>query len=129
MNDEQAIRNLMAEWHRYTAAEDVSSLLKLMSEDVVFLTPGHPPMRGRDGFGDAFLAALKNVRIESTGDIQELVVVGDYAYCWTELSVTVTPRETNGPIRRSGPALTILRKKTDGAWVVVRDANMLTVVQ
>ena len=129
MNDEQAIRHLMTEWHRYTAAEDVSSLLTLMSEDVVFLAPGQPPLRGRDGFGAAFLAALKNVRIESTGHIQELIVVGDWAYCWTELSVTVTPRDMGGPIRRSGPALTILRKKTDGAWVVARDANMLTMVQ
>ena len=66
------------------------------------------------------------MRIESTGEIRELVVAGDCAYCWTQLSVVITPRTSGAAMRRSGPALTILRKKADGAWVVARDANMLT---
>ena len=126
MNDEQVIRELIAEWHRATAVGDVSSLLNLMAEDVVFLTPGQPPMRGRDAFGVAFAAAVTSMRIESTGEIREVVVAGDCAYCWTQLSVVITPRTSGAAMRRSGPALTILRKKADGAWVVARDANMLT---
>ena len=127
MNDEQAIRDLVAEWHRATAVGDVSSLLNLMADDVVFLTPGQPPMRGRDAFGVAFEAAVKSVRIESTGEIQEVVVAGDCAYCWTQLSVAITPRQSGAVMRRSGPALTIFRKTANGDWVVSRDANMLTV--
>ncbi len=41
------------------------------------------------------------------------------------LSVTVTPLKAGLPQRRTGNALSILHKQTDGAWVVVRDANML----
>ena len=127
MDAELVIRQLVAEWHRATAAGDVSSLLNLMADDVVFLTPGQMPMRGRDAFGAAFEAALKSMRIESTGEIQEVVVSGDVAYCWTQLSVTISPRSSGAAVRRSGPALTIFRKKTDGTWVLARDANMLTV--
>jgi ketosteroid isomerase-like protein len=29
------------------------------------------------------------------------------------------------PVHRSGPALSILRKKPDGHWVIFRDANMI----
>jgi ketosteroid isomerase-like protein len=29
-------------------------------------------------------------------------------------------------MRMAGPSMSILRKKPDGRWVVVRDANMVT---
>ena len=57
--------------------------------------------------------------------MQEVRTSGDLAYCWTELRVSMTPRD-GGPVsRRAGPALTLLRKARDGKWVVSRDANML----
>ena len=46
-SDEQAIRDLIANWARASAAGDLPQILSAMSEDVVFLTPGNPPMRGR----------------------------------------------------------------------------------
>jgi ketosteroid isomerase-like protein len=52
--------------------------------------------------------------------------MGDWAYCWNHLSVTVTPLEAGLPQRRTGYTLTILQKKPDGGWVIARDANMLT---
>ena len=48
--DEQAIRNLVEQWHRATAAGDVDTVLRLMAEDVVFLMAGKPPMKGRSTF-------------------------------------------------------------------------------
>ena len=38
------------------------------------------------------------------------------------------PLNDGAPIRRAGNTLSILRKQPGGAWVVVRDANMLAVV-
>ena len=46
-NDEKAIRNVISSWQKATAEGDLDRILTLMSEDVVFLTPGQPPMRGR----------------------------------------------------------------------------------
>lgn len=54
MNDEQAIRDLIATWHKASAAGDLTTVLKLMAEDVVFLVAGKPPMRGRDAFATGF---------------------------------------------------------------------------
>ena len=48
--EEQAIRDLVASWHRATAAGDVDTVLGLMADDVVFLVPGQPPMKGRSSF-------------------------------------------------------------------------------
>jgi uncharacterized protein (TIGR02246 family) len=74
--DEQSIRNLVAQWHRATAAGDVDAVLGLMSEDVVFLVAGRPPMRGRGAFEKGLRAVLKTHRIESSGDIREIQVCG-----------------------------------------------------
>ena len=44
--DEDAIRQLVATWLDASRA-DTDKVLSLMTDDVVFLTPGHPPMRGK----------------------------------------------------------------------------------
>lgn len=126
MDDEFAIRNLLETWHRATAAGDLARILPRMAEDVVYLQPGHPPMKGREAFAAGFRAGVERVRIESGGEIQELRVAGDWAYCWSHLRVTVTPREGGASTRRAGPVLSIFRKEPDGRWVLARDANMLT---
>src|SRR5258706_1894218 len=108
--DAQKIRELIGAWQRATAAEDLPKVLDLMAGDAVFLLPGQPPMRGRDAFAAATRAALDRFRIESTSDIQELQVEGDWAWCWNHLKVTMTPKPTGVPIRRSGYTLTIFRR-------------------
>jgi uncharacterized protein (TIGR02246 family) len=124
--DEQAIRNLVAEWHRATAAGDVDTILRLMSEDVVFLVAGKAPMKGRGQFEKGLREIFTTHRIDSTGDIQEIEVSGNLAYCWSDLTVRITPISGGDSAVRSGSALSILRKQTNGSWVVVRDANLLT---
>jgi uncharacterized protein (TIGR02246 family) len=125
--DEQAIRTLVSRWHTATAAGDVDTVLALMDEDVVFLVPGHPPMRGRSTFERGLRNLLAQNRIESTNDVQEVEVSGKRAYCWTNLTVRVVPLSGAPATIRTGSALSILRKQADGKWVVVRDANLLTV--
>jgi len=63
--EEQAIRDLVARWHRATAAGDVDIILGLMADDVVFLVPGQPPMKGRSSFERVLRALLTQHRIES----------------------------------------------------------------
>jgi len=123
--DEQAIRNLVAQWHAATAAGDVDAILPLMAEDVVFLIAGQPPMKGRSVFEKGLRALLASHRVESTGDIQEVGISGDLAYCWTVLNVRVTPLAGGNVVVRSGSALSILRKQATGEWAMVRDANLL----
>lgn len=101
MNDEQAIRDLVTTWHRVTAKGDLSAILKLMAEDVVFLVAGQPPMRGRDAFASSFKEVLKHGRLETSGEIQEIQVNEQFAYCWTHLSVTMIPN-TGSPKHRWG---------------------------
>jgi ketosteroid isomerase-like protein len=66
------------------------------------------------------------VRIESTGEIQEIAVSGDLAYCWTALTVRIVPIASGTATVRTGNALSILRKQANGSWILTRDANMLS---
>jgi len=122
-DDEQAIRDVIDNWIRATAKGDIADLMTMMSEDVIFLTPGQTPMR-RDDFAAGFLGAIEHVRIEASSDIQELHVAGDCAYCWNHLDVVVQPLAGGSPQRRTGHTLTIFRKE-NGNWVISRDANLL----
>ena len=122
-NDDQAIRELIATWLRATKAGDTERVLSLMAEDAVFLVPGQPPMLGRAAFAAA-QSGLEQVDIDATSEIQEIKVLGEWAYLWTKLSVVMTPKKGGAPNKRAGYTLSILQKKA-GSWVLFRDANML----
>jgi ketosteroid isomerase-like protein len=103
IDDERAIRELFAAWQRAAAAGDLTSLLSMMADD--------------DTAGESF-------RFESRSEFGELMIHGDWAHCWCRLAVTMTPLRGGKAERRSGHTLTVLRKLSDGAWVVARDANL-----
>jgi uncharacterized protein (TIGR02246 family) len=124
--DEQAIRSAVQTWMKASADGDLPRVLELMDDDVVFLGPGRTPMRGKAVFAEASKAMEGKVRVEGTSDIQEVQVSGDWAYVWTQLTIAMTPADGSAPVHRAGPGLSIWRKKPDGAWVIFRDANMVT---
>jgi uncharacterized protein (TIGR02246 family) len=113
-NDEQAIRELVAEWHEAAAAGDLAKILSLMAEDVVFYVVGQPPMRGKEVFAAGFEAAVQRFRIDSRATIEEIQVVYNFAYLASHLTVTMTPLQGGSIMRRSGYTLTIMRKEPDG---------------
>lgn len=123
-NDEQAIRDLLANWLAASKAGDHATVLSLMADDVAFLLPGQPVMRKADFIAAQNLQAALD--IEGEADIQEIQVAGDWAYCWSNLTVTIKPLDS-AAIVRHGPVLSVLRKQ-NGRWVIYRDANMLTLV-
>ena len=105
---------------------DLARVLELMDDEVVFIGPGRPPMRGKEAFAAASRAMEGKVRIEGSSAIQEVRVFGDWAYCWNQLTVIARPVDGSLPTRRSGPALSVLRRMPAGNWVIFRDANMVT---
>jgi len=123
--DKQKIREVIDTWMRASADGDTDRVLSLIAEDVVFLLPGQPPMRGRQGFAAASRGMAGKFRIEGKPDIQEIQIAGDYAFCWNYLSVTITPVQGGPPMHRAGNILSIFRKEPDGNWVLFRDANLL----
>lgn len=123
--DEQSISRLIEDWMRATREGDLPRILEMMDPDVVFLVAGQPPMRGRQAFAEAFAQFSPRVRIDPTSEIQEIQILGDWAYCWNRISMAIMPRNAGDTARRSGNVLSIFRKQSDGRWAIYRDANML----
>jgi uncharacterized protein (TIGR02246 family) len=123
--DERAIRELIDAWLAATKAGDLQAVLSLMTEDVVFMVPGAAPF-GRDAFAESF-SAMAGVRLDGRSEIQELQILGDWAYLRNLIDMIVSPPGGAAPVRRAGHTLTILRKCTDGRWRLSRDANLMAV--
>ena len=120
--DELAIRQLVETWMVATKKGDLPTVLNLMADDAIFMVPGREPF-GKEVFA-ASSQAMKEVQIDGVSEIQELKILGDWAWIRNRLHITITP--PNGKsATRSGYTLTILRKRPDGAWVLARDANMV----
>jgi uncharacterized protein (TIGR02246 family) len=124
--DEQEIRQLVATWMAATKAGDIETVLGLMADDVVFLLPGQPPMIGKSAFAAASKAqpGQDAPHFDGNSEIQEIQVLGDWAFMWTKLAVVMTQPGNALPVRRAGHTLSIL-KKQNGKWVLARDANLL----
>jgi uncharacterized protein (TIGR02246 family) len=126
--DEQAIRDFTATWMAATKTGDVETVLGLMAEDVVFLVAGQPPMIGKSAYAAAARPKPNQTppQIDGASEIQEIKVLGDWAFMWTKLKVAMTPPGGAAPVNRAGHTLTILNKQ-NGKWLLARDANLLTV--
>ena len=123
--DESAIRDLIDRWLTASKAGDIETVLSLMTDDVVFMVPGQKPF-GKEAFAAAS-RGMAGVRMEGRSAIQEIRVLGDWAYVRNHLEIEVTP-PSGTTMRRAGYTLTILRKETDGRWCLARDANLVTPV-
>jgi uncharacterized protein (TIGR02246 family) len=121
--DERAIRNLIDTWMSATRTGDIETVLTLMADDVIFMVPGREPF-GKEAFAAAS-RGMMNLRFEGRSHIEELEVLGNWAYLRNYIDMTITP-EQGAPVHRAGYTLTILRKDEDGQWVLARDANLVT---
>ena len=127
-DDEREIRQLVSTWMTASKAGDVETVLSLMADDVVFLVPGRPVMRKTDFAAAARARSGKDAsQIDGSSEIQEVKILGDWAFMWTRLTVVVMPPGGAESVTRAGHTLTIL-KKQNGKWLLARDANMLAPV-
>ena len=121
-DDARQIRELVNSWIAASKAHDLPALMDMMTDDVVFMTPGRPP------FGKAEFAAdserMKGAAIDARADVQEIEVFGPWAYVRNHIQAELTfPGQA--PRRMSGYAMTVLRKDADGRWRIARDANLV----
>jgi uncharacterized protein (TIGR02246 family) len=128
-SDEDQIQELVTAWMTASRNGDVNTVLNLMTDDVIFLVPGRAPMR-KEEFATVAKAQAREdaAKIDGSSEIQEIKVLGEWAFMWTRLKVVATPSDGSATVERAGYPLTILRKEK-GRWLLARDANLLAPVQ
>jgi uncharacterized protein (TIGR02246 family) len=123
-SDEQQIRDVIETWMQASREGDLDTVMSLMTDDAIFLTPGNPPMR-REEFIAASRSLAGKIRIEGQPDILEITVTGDLAICWNRLEMVMTPIGSGASMRRTGSTLSVFRRGEDRRWRLWRDANLL----
>lgn len=127
-SDEQEIRQLVSTWMTASKAGDVETVLSLIADDAVFLLPGHAVMRKADfAVAERAQSGQNAPQFNGSSEIQEIKILGDWAFMWSKLTVIVTQPGGVQSTTRAGHTLSIL-KKQNGKWVLARDANMLAPV-
>lgn len=125
--DERAIRDLVETWFVSSRRGDLATVLDLIADDAIFMVAGKPPF-DKAAFAaasrDANAAAGNGPKVDGRYRIDELRVMGDWAYLRNFLEIDVTP-PGGDTVRGSGHTLTIFRK-LDGRWQLTRDANLVT---
>jgi len=121
--DERAIGELVDMWMEASRRGDVKTLLGLMTDDIVFMTPGREPF-GKEEFRAAS-EAMSGVEMDGSAGIREIRVLGDWAWIRNDIELTLTP-PGGEPMHRAGYTLSILHKGGDGKWRLARDANLVS---
>jgi uncharacterized protein (TIGR02246 family) len=121
--DEREIRELVARWMAASKAGDTKTVLDLMTDDVLFMTPGRAPF-GKEEFRAA-AEGMKDVAMDGGAEIREISIHGDWA--WIRNHIEIDMGSPGGTCtHRSGYTLTILKKCEDSRWRLFRDANLVS---
>ena len=121
-DDKQSIRESVDTWLTASKKGDVSTMLDLLADDVLFIVPGKEPF-GKEAFAAANREQMKNVDMDVTIDIKEIEIVGQWAWMRSFLNISFT--RDGKTAKHSGHILTIWQKNPDGRWVIKRDANFV----
>jgi uncharacterized protein (TIGR02246 family) len=126
--EEREIHAVHSTWIDAVNAGDLTRLLAFMADDVVFLNPGKAPF-GRDGFSSNFLAAEQQFRISCASELEEVIIVGDFAFTRSRDTLSVTKCNGGEVTQFAGHRMTIYRRHSQGRWLLARDAHTLSPVQ
>jgi len=123
-DDEQAIRKLTEDWLAAIRAKDIPGLAGMVTDDAVFLPSGLPPIRGKQAVETMYRSFFPQFSsVEQTVSIEELEVVGDWAFAWGSEKFTLVPQAGGAPIEMQGQGMSILKRQTDGSWKFARGIN------
>ena len=121
-DDQQAIRESVETWLAASKKGDLSTMLDLLADDVLFIVAGKEPF-GKEQFATANQQQMKDVEMDAKIDIKEIEVAGDWA--WMRSFLDLTFMREGKTARHSGHILTIWQKNSSGRWVIKRDANFV----
>jgi uncharacterized protein (TIGR02246 family) len=120
--DARQIRRRVDSWIAASKAHDLPALMGMMTDDVVFMTPGRAPF-GKTEFA-ADVERTKGVAVDARAELHEIDVFGPRAYIRNQVRGELTsPGQASK--RVSGCAMSVLRKEADGRWRIARDANLV----
>jgi ketosteroid isomerase-like protein len=112
-----AIRTSTEAFSRLIVAQDFDGLIRLYTEDVVVMPPGHPALEGRAAVKSWLESFPKITRFDA--DLHEIDGEGDLAYARGSYMMTLLTDQ--GSVEVRGKYIEIHRRRADGSWPIMRD--------
>jgi len=103
-------------------ANDLPTLLDMLTDDVVFLSAHEPVMVGKAAVRPWLEAYLKAYRTHWDKPVQEFIANGDWAFERYSYTSNDTPIAGGDRVTDTGWGLVIYHRDADGKWRVARDA-------
>lgn len=117
--DTAAIRTVSEQFSRLLLAQDFDALVRLYTDDAVFMPPHQPAVKGRAALR-SWMAAFPRVT-QFALEIDEIDGREDLAYVRGRYSMTLHPDGAPGPIEDAGKSIEIRMKQPDGSWLMKVD--------
>ncbi len=116
--DISAIKSVNEVFGGFVVSQDFESLVQLYTEDVTFMPPNGPPVRGREELLAWFRAFPRATQMDITVD--SIDGEGGLAYVLGSYVMTIAP-EGADPIQDQGKFIEIRKKQPDGSWPLAAD--------
>ncbi len=120
-SDNEKIHALLKNYEQALNASDVTGVVKLYTEDGVFMAQHNPSAVGIDAVKAAYEAVFKAINLNVEFDIVEIkVVADDWAFARTHSAGTTTINATGDQVVEGNQELFVLKKTDDGNWKIAR---------
>ena len=119
-SDKAEIEAVLKSYERVLNASDVDGILKLYTEDGVFMAQHNPSAVGIKQVEAAYTAVFQAIDLNVEFDIVEIkVIADDWAFARTNSSGTTTINATGDKVSEGNQELFVL-KKIDDNWKIAR---------
>ena len=120
-SDQENIRAVLKAYEQVLNASDVAGVLKLYTQDGVFMAQHNPSAVGIKAIEAAYEGAFKAIDLDVTFDIVEIeVIADDWAFARTNSAGTTTINATGDKIAEGNQELFVLQKTINGEWKIAR---------
>ena len=125
-SDKAQIEAALKGYERVLNASDVDGVLKLYTEDGVFMAQHNPSAVGVQQVEAAYTAVFQAIDLNVEFDIVEIeVIADDWAYVRSNSSGTTTINATGDKVAEGNQELFVMQK-IDGDWKIARYAFSTT---
>ena len=120
-SDKEKIHAVIKNYEQVLNASDVTGIVKLYTEDGVFMAQHNPSAVGIDAVKAAYEGAFKAIDLNVKFDIIEIkVVANDWAFARTHSAGTTTINATGDKVAEGNQELFVFQKTDDGNWKIAR---------
>ena len=119
--DEEAVASVLANYQDALNASNTDAVMRLYSEDGVFMPPYSQSAIGAAAVRQAYDAVFKAIKLSVKFNIAEVIEIApDWVFARTNSAGTTTINATGSKSAEANQELFIFKKATDGRWKIAR---------